>query len=518
MKKKAIFYLGILLLASTVISCKKHDYAKGVLSPITFIGDIRNIYRGTDLKLTNENLNGAFQTQALVISDAEAGNVPEGVVVVQNNSKNGVSGIVLNVADAGNYKVGDSLQITLAGGILKKVEGSLRLFGLTGDNIKVLSSNHPTKAVSVSSYNLNLNPSAYESTLVAITSASVNPTPKLTDLLSGDLTVVNGADSIIIHTESKANFADQSAPATANFTGVLFLSQEASDPVRLKIWPRDEKDITNRIDPVDPNAPGLGNGTVLISGFVSDAKGADGNYEYIQLIATKDIDFSKTPMALVTCTNAGSATPYPGAAPQGGWASGGGRTYKFNVTEGKIKKGQFFYIGGSFKRINGPNSTSIADANWVRSIAYNVDGGDGFGSKTGGIFPNSGNAGGIAIFDGVLVGETTIPVDVVFYGGLSKTTIFDAVNNYGYRVANNDHYNRVDIATGTQQPFFFQGTNEYIIPHQSPADLGIFTKLAGVFSPNTKKWTTPRTHVFYQMSQTSSLSEIETVDVTVLSN
>ncbi len=518
MKNIATMVLVVLIVSSTLISCKKHDFAKGVLSPITYLSEIRAIYRGADVSLTNDNLNGANQVNVLVISDPEGGNIPAGILVVQNTDRNGTNGIVLTLANSGDFKLGDSLQLKVVGSTLKKVEGSMQLTGLTADKITVLSSGNPTKPTSVTSYNLNLNPNAYESTLIKINAANINPAPKPTDTLAGEINAVNGADSIIVHTEKSAGYAGLSVPSSASFAGILFLSKQNGGAAKLKLWPRNEGDITDIVDPIDPNAPNLGNGTVLISGLVSDAKGADGNYEYFQLIATKDVDFSKTPMALVTCTNAGSAVPYKGAAPAGGWATGGGRTYKFNVTEGKVKKGELFYIGGSFKRINGANSTLIDNANWVRSITYNADAGDGFGDKTGGLLPNSGNAGGVAIFDGITVAETTIPVDVVFYGGTGITTIFDETNNFGYRVANNDHYKNVNPTTAAAQPFFYQGTNNYVIPHQNPADQGIFTKLGGVFDVKAKKWITPRGYVFYPMSQTSALTEIETGDVTKIVN
>jgi hypothetical protein len=154
---------------------------------------------------------------------------------------------------------------------------------------------------------------------------------------------------------------------------------------------------------------------------------------------------------------------------------------------------------------------------WIRSIAYVTNDGDGFGSKSGGLFPNSGNAGGMAIFEGINVTETSVPLDVVFFGGTGATTIFNETNNNGYRIVENDRYNPVDPATTAAQPFFFQGTNLYIIPHQNPANLGLFTKLGGDYNTTTKKWTTARTHLFYQMTLTSAVSEIETGNVTVLS-
>ncbi len=42
---------------------------------------------------------------------------------------------------------------------------------------------------------------------------------------------------------------------------------------------------------------------------VVTGSGNDADYEYIQFMATQDIDFEKTPMAVVTTNNAGNSTP-----------------------------------------------------------------------------------------------------------------------------------------------------------------------------------------------------------------
>src|SRR5689334_2844029 len=68
-------------------------------------------------------------------------------------------------------------------------------------------------------------------------------------------------------------------------------------------------------------------------------KGAIGNIRIFSLMLPKLINFEKTPMAVVTCTNAGTAAPNAGDAPGAGWATGGGRTYKFNLTSGVVNKG-----------------------------------------------------------------------------------------------------------------------------------------------------------------------------------
>jgi len=516
---KTRFVYIVMLIASFVwSSCEKHNFAEGTQSPVTSIEELRALHKGADVSINTADLNEAHQITGVVISDAEGSNIPSGLIVLQNTWRNKTRGIVITSSVAGSYKSGDSLLVSIDGGVLKRVNGSLQLTGIADAAIKKISSGNPTNIQAASSYSINLKPNDYESTLVQVKSAVVSPAPLPGSTLSGDKSIINGADSIVLHTEATAAFADTELPASASFAGVLFLTQSATGTIVPQVWPRSAADITDQVAPVDPNGPGLGKFPVLITGFVNDAKGGDGNYEYFQFLATKDIDFEKTPMAVVTCTNAGSAAPYAGTAPAGGWATGGGRTYKFNLTTGKVSKGEFFYVGGKNKKINGPNSTDISASTWISALDYVNNDGDGFGTKSGGLLPNSGNAGGIAIFEGINVTETSIPVDAVFFGGTGKTTIYNEANNAGYRIPENDHYSLVDPATNVAQPFFYQGTNQYVIPHQSPADLGMFVKLGGVFNATTASWTTPRAHVFYLMTMTSAVTEIETGDVTQIAN
>jgi hypothetical protein len=507
--KQKIYTVVLFCVMILAAACEKHDYAAGTLSPITSLEDVRALYKGADVVLNKENLMSAAQITGVVISNPDSGNVAAGVVVLQNKRRNKTRGIILELPSAATYKAGDSLLVTVTGLTLTKVKGSLRLKGLTDAGINKISAGNVVTATTVSSYNITLKPGEYESTLVQISAGTINPAPLPGVPMSGDHSVVNGADSIILHTETTAAFAANELPASANFTGIVYINETATGAMALQVWPRTYGDITDRIAPVDPNGPKLGKFPVVITGYVNDAKGADGNYEYFQFKATRDIDFEQTPMAVVTCTNAGTAAPNVGKAPAGGWATGGGRTYKFNLTSGSVTKGQFFYVGGSNKRINGPNSTDISAAKWIRTIAYVTNDGDGFGSSSSGLLPNSGNAGGIAIFEGTNITETSVPVDAILFGGSGTGTIYNADTNTGYRTVDSDHYAVVDPATGTAQPFFLQGTNTYIIPHQTPADQGIFVKLNGVFNTTTKTWVSPRGYDVYLMSPTSSTAEIE---------
>ncbi|QJD95227.1 hypothetical protein HH214_04710 [Mucilaginibacter robiniae] len=514
--KTKIYPILLVLLLAVISACKKHDFAEGALSPIIAVSDMRSLYKGTDVTLTKENMQGAHQIVGIVISNPDSGNVPQGIVVLQNFRRQVIRGISIPLGDkAASYHSGDSLMIDVEGAVLKKVSGAMQLTGLTEANIHKISSANTVTVQAVSSYTIKSNPDSYENTLVQIKSATVSPAPKVGDTVAGERYLVNGADSVVLHTEAAASFAKAALPSSATFAGILLVNQDATGNAILQVWPRTGADITNKTVPIDPTD--LGKAPVVITGYINDTKGADGNYEYFQFRATRTIDFSKTPMAVVTCTNAGTATPNAGDAPGAGWATGGGRTYKFNLTTGVVNKGDFFYVGGSNKKINGPNTTDISSAKWIRSIAYVTNDGDGFGSMSSGLLPNSGNAGGIAIFAGTSVTEASIPVDVVFFGGTGATTIYNATTNKGYRIPDNDHYHPVDPTTNGAQPFAYQGSNTYVIPHSTPADAGIFVKLGGAFDATTKNWTTARKYTFLTLSSTSALTDIETgSDVTTV--
>lgn len=84
---------------------------------------------------------------------------------------------------------------------------------------------------------------------------------------------------------------------------------------------------------VPPLGPGL-----VISEFLADPAGADSPFEYVELRATRDIDFSATPFSIVFAeTNVGTS----------GWASGGISTYGFEISTGFAYQGSVVYLGGS---------------------------------------------------------------------------------------------------------------------------------------------------------------------------
>ena len=145
--------------------------------------------------------------------------------------------------------------------------------------------------------------------------------------------------------------------------------------------------------------PGL-----VISEFLQNPAGTDSPLEYVELLATDDIDFTTTPYTVIVLNN--------GTATTDGWVEGNSITYAFEITTGTVSVGDVVYVGGT-----GMTPTGTV----LRAIDTGVDGGDGGigNSSSGGVFGNGGgNGDGIGIFN-LPVGSitsSTAPVDAVFYG------------------------------------------------------------------------------------------------------
>jgi len=127
------------------------------------------------------------------------------------------------------------------------------------------------------------------------------------------------------------------------------------------------------------------------------------------------------------------------------------------------------------------------------------------------------------VFAGTTVTNTTAPMDAVFFGDAtySSVKLLDVVNSRGYMVPDNDIYKKVD---GAPQPYFGQGTNTTVFAPQPAVDKGYFAKLGGVYNTNANKWTTTRSITYVSLLDGTStnaadalvpqLSDIETdVDV-----
>lgn len=249
---------------------------------------------------------------------------------------------------------------------------------------------------------------------------------------------------------------------------------------------------------------------IVITGYLADPAGTDANAtracEYIQFRATQDINFVSTPFSVVVCNNANATgSNFPSA----GWASGGVKTYQFNLTSGSVLKGDFFYVGGNAKTLRGDGSPDISTAKWIESRNYSVTAGNGSSDvTTANLLANSGNPAGIAIFTGTAVSTVSVPIDVVFFGGASGD-MYQASPELGYKITNNDLYS---TSSGEH---FREGANTHIFPHTT-SGTSIFVKLGGDYNTNTNTWNVARTHNPVTLTNSMSLTDIETGGVTTL--
>lgn len=507
---KIFFYTFFIASALLWTSCRKDNYPGGELSPIIAISDLRSLYTGTDVPLSKDKMMGAHQIVGVVISDHSGGNMPAGLLVIQNNRRFKLRGIAIQLgADAASYIPGDSLNINVEGGILTRVDGTLQVSGVTSAAVTKVSSGKALTGQKVSSSLILASQDSYESTLVAVTKAGFDPLPTAADKFNGDKVLNDSFDNLRMHTETTATFASTPLPFSANFTGIIFGSEGAGHKIVPYLRIRTAEDV-KLLSSTIQIAP------VIITGFMSDARGGDGNYEYMQLMATRDIDFSVENYSVVTTNNAGASTPT--GYPVNGWATGGLRTYKFNLTAGKVAKGTYFYVGGAGKKIGGSASTSISAANWIGAVNYSTTDGADFGTKTSGLFANSGNAAGFAIFQGTKVSVSSKPVDVIFFGA-NGSLYLAGPPAQGYRICTTDFYDEKDLITLADQPFFANGSNtlRFAFPLSEVSGINCyFAQLGGIYNPGLGKWTKARALTNITIKDTSILQEIENTEATKL--
>lgn len=502
---KKIFKTPVFIIAACVavilVSCERDsDFVKSIPSPYISNLDLKKLYRGTEVVLTKGLTREATLVTGQVTSDHSGNNLPAGLLFVQNVRKAGavdsLRGIAINIGEAAaDYKPGDSVTVKIEGGTLTRVDGILQITGVPASNVQKVATNVELFTTPISAAVLLAKPENYEGTFGTLNNANFEPNIGV-ETIEGVKVLNDGSGEIQMHVNAGANFKSELLPWSAKITGLIIPSATNGLP---QIWPRVKQDFVSTSIVVDPNIP-LGPNPAIITGYFANPSGSDANYEYIQFMATQDLDFRQKPFSVYTTNNAGSATPT--GFPVNGWNTGGLRTYKFNITQGTVAKGTFFYVGG-YKQIAGITSTDISEANWVASRLYNIDGGaDGVGDRTANLLANSGNPAGIAIFPTTNVEMTTEPSDVIFYAGTGGS-IFQ--NGLGYSITTNDLYNTVNGST--PQPFYRQGTNTARFA-VNPID-SEFTYLGGVYDVATKKWTTKRVHKTVPVPKASALSVIE---------
>jgi len=509
--------LGLLAMVG-VAGCKKgSNNPGGVVSHYISIFDVQKLYKGNDVALSVKNLDGSDQIAGIVVSDHSGHNLPEGIVVLQDRRRlSKLRGIAVNIgAAAADYVPGDSVHINVVGGVIKRVNGVLQIVNVPASAVKKIASG---KTIAPNRVNANAfldNPLVYENTLITIVKATFNPALGPGDTMAGDRIINDGTENLTMHTEAGATFAGTIPPYSGNYTGIAFALPAVNDTYVPQLRIRTADDIRVLSSTVD--VPEF-----VISGFMSDLNGGDNNYEYIQFRAVKNIDFSVTPYSVVTTNNAGTTQPI--GLPSLGWATAGQKTYKIELTSGTVNKGDFFYVGGTAKMINGSGSTSMSSSNWIKAINYSTTTSPVF--YTGAtaarnhakdkFLANSGNASGIAVFRGLEVTPDAAPMDVVFIGTGGSIYQVGVAPTYGigYKIGNTDVYDIIDPITGNPQPFYRSGTNTTAFRYTTPSDAGYFNMLGGVFDTTLNKWTKAREQITPLLTKTSTIDEIENAQST----
>ncbi|NGM61577.1 hypothetical protein G5B30_06565 [Sphingobacterium sp. SGG-5] len=521
MKKQYLFLLFLPLFTLFIQSCEERDFADGTLSPYMVLQDLRMIHKGSDISLTKDLMSGAEKLRGVVISDHSAGNAPEGMIVIQQDRNSIIHGIALNVGSiASNYNPGDEIIVHIADKMLRR-NGFLYIDDIQQSDIEKIAEGVQAQTRTLTGNVAYQRPEEYEGTLVRIFNVQITPEPLPGETFDGTKQFFAGSDILNIHTSPTASFASMEVPSYVNVSGILM--REPNQPERLVVWPRYDNNLVDVTD--TPDASHLGPNPIIITGLCVDPWSSDANHEYIQLKANVDLNFAEVSFSVVTTNNATNNTPNAQQAPGAGWATGGQRTFKFNLTEGVVRKGEYFYVGSGHKLINGANSTSIADANWIRSFMYSSEGGDGFGdagSPTGNnIMGNSGRVSGVGVFVGTNIAENTVPIDAVFYGNTtyvnSLVDIEGSLATKGYRIPNNDHYSMETEVNGILTPTPFvrmgPGMNDFKFEHHGyssiPDNTGFFFKLGGEFNMTTREWITPRQQTVELLLPDSQLSQIE---------
>jgi hypothetical protein len=528
MKMKYLVNLLLIISVGVAInSCTKtyKYYPGGEPNDIGAILDVRPLYKDHDIVLSKDNLYGASKLAAVVISDHTEKNIPAGLLVVQDSRRLGlVRGISIELGDAAaKYHTGDSILIDITGGLLTRKNGILLIAGLTESNITVKGKGVVAiNAITVAQ--LKAKPENYESTLCLFNKSSLNPAPQPGETISGIKKINDGFGDLEMYTDPAVSYAQKVPYALGAYVGIPFGTPEGGIQFRT----RNGDDLVNM---------GSSAQDLLITGIQSDPKGGDGGHEYVQMLATKDIDFTVTPYSIVFCGNAGtasSATPL-----DAGWATGGQRTIKWDITTGSVQKGQFFYFIFQGRKINGSAGTHSfpTGPNFIQKTfttsGTNPNKGDGglvraSAFSTSGPWANSGNTCGVAIFKGITVTETTVPEDVLFIATGGTTTVYDPAKTpiLGYRICNNDWYSMYSVSIDPVSlkpvvvPYlhYRSNGNAASMPYPvndkyptAPADAGLFSMMGGIYNITLGRWTTARKQTVVELVQ--STATIDTLEL-----
>jgi hypothetical protein len=227
---------------------------------------------------------------------------------------------------------------------------------------------------------------------------------------------------------------------------------------------------------------------LIISEVFTNPSGNDSPFEYVELLATTNINFATTPYSVVFTDN--------GTATSNGWKAGGSVSYGFTISSGSVVAGQVVYVGGNSMAPLSNSGISLKSKNTGSSS------GDSFGSRnSAGVLGQGGsNADGVAVFSVAASGisSSTVPVDAIFFGSAIGSAF--KTTSSGYQLPFNDKYSGGKLQTSS-----------FIAP--DPASDQII-RATGVYNPSTNSFTTTRTWAI----TTSATYNTSSINLATVSN
>ncbi len=227
--------------------------------------------------------------------------------------------------------------------------------------------------------------------------------------------------------------------------------------------------------------PGL-----LISEVYINPAGTDSCREFVELIASTNINFSLTPYTIIVNNN--------GVANANGWIAGGALSYAFQINSGSVSTGDVVYVGGSCMS---PTINIIKSLN-VKYV--NGDGGIGTANAAGVFGNGGGNADGIAVFNLPVASITssTVPRDAIFWGtGIGTASVNAGID--GYQLPVNDFYSGGKL-----------NSSSFITSDPG----GDILTLGGLFNTSTNSWAIPRAVIITSTALSNSLTSTSSVSLT----
>jgi uncharacterized protein (TIGR02145 family) len=226
---------------------------------------------------------------------------------------------------------------------------------------------------------------------------------------------------------------------------------------------------------VSGDTASISNPGLLISEIQTDPALADSPKEWVELIATRSINFVQTPYTVIFSNN--------GTATSKGWVEGNipsppprNSTYAFQINTGSVQSGDIVYVGGTSMA---PTALRLREKN-TSTEAGDGNIGGAFTGATGVLGNGGGIADGVAVFNlpVALIDSNTVPLDAIFFGsGIGDAAMADT--SLGFRLPVNDRYSGGRL----------KGSS-----FLAPEVLGFYSLQAnGAYDRSTGVYSTPRT-------------------------